>query len=282
MIEAESVSLTVGGRRVVDGVSLCAREGEVTVVTGPNGAGKSTLFRVLSGERAPHEGTVRLHGVELSRWKPRALARARAVMTQRPSVAFAFTAMEVVLLGRTPHGDGAAPSGLRAAERSLARAGASDFAERIVSTLSGGEQQRVFLARALAQVDGATSPCLLLDEPTAHLDVAQQARLLSTLRSLAEEGATVVAVIHELPLALRYADAAALMSEGRVVAAGPVVDTLTDEALSAAYGTALQRMGTPGRPGCTVEPVEAGEPPRSMNDGDDRDARADLAVGALD
>jgi len=260
MIEALGVCLQRGGRALVDNVSMRARPGALTALTGPNGAGKSSLLGVLAGTTLPDAGAVHLAGKALSAHGARGLAMQRAVVTQRPSVAFAFTAGEVVALGRTAYGDGDTPAGRRRVHESLARVGLGAMAARVVATLSGGEQQRVHVARALCQMDGCPTPCLLLDEPTAHLDLAEQHRLLRLLRALADAGATVVAVLHELPLVLRYTDDVVLMAHGAVVAAGPTALTLTDAAMTAAYDTPLRRLGVPGQPGCTVEPVDAAGP----------------------
>jgi iron complex transport system ATP-binding protein len=239
MIEATGITLRAGGRTLVEQVSLRIEAGEVLAVVGPNGAGKSSLLRALAGELRPDEGAIALCGRPLRDWPARALARRRAVVSQRVALAFPMTAAEVVALGRLPwHGTAEMARDAAAVASAMARAGIAHLGGRAYATLSGGEQQRVQVARALAQLDGAEAPpALLLDEPTASLDAAHRAALLGTLRRLAAaEGAAVLVVLHDLNEAAFVADRVAVLAEGRCVALGPACRALDPALLALVYG----------------------------------------------
>lgn len=227
-----SAALRVDGHELLQPVSARFEPGRVTAVLGPNGAGKSSLLSLASGQRRPSSGDVSLGGRPMERIRPLQLARWRAVMPQDTAVSFDYTAREVVALGRYPHH--LCPSRREAdiVEDALEAAGVRALGGRIHNTLSGGEKARVQLARALAQiwepVDAGVARWLLLDEPTAALDLAHQHRVMQGVRGWARErGVGVVAVIHDLNLALRYADDALVLGEGRLMAFGPARQTLT-------------------------------------------------------
>jgi iron complex transport system ATP-binding protein len=231
---ARDLTYRVGSRALVAGVSLEVREGEVVAVVGPNGAGKSTLLRLLAGDLAPSGGEVLLDGRPLASYRPTALALRRAVMPQNTALAFAFAALEVVLMGRHPHlrGGGESAHDLAVAREMMARTDTLDLADRTFPTLSGGEQARVTLARVLAQ----EAPLLLLDEPTAHLDPRHQHTTLALARATADAGGAVLAVLHDLNLAAVYADRVALFAQSRLVALGPPGQVPTAERLSDVFG----------------------------------------------
>ena len=223
------------GRPVLAGVSLELSPGELVAVVGPNGAGKTTLLRAISGALPPSAGAVYLDGKALGRLSPREVARRLAVVEQRPQVGFDFTVRELVELGRLPHlkfPDRLTPRDEEAVEEALAAVGLSGLAGRRFSTLSGGEKQRVFLAIALAQ----EPQVLLLDEPTAHLDVRHQLELMELVAERAQEGLAVLAAMHDLNLAAAFADRMILLVEGRVLAQGRPEEVLTRENLRAAFG----------------------------------------------
>lgn len=253
MLAAEAVWLRRGGRPVLQGVSLTVRPGELVAVVGPNGAGKSSLLQLLAGTLAPDRGELRLGDRRLSDWPGEALARRRAVLPQSPSLAFPFTVLEVVLLGRSAWG-GDGEANLAAAAWALAETGLAAFAERRYTELSGGERQRVQLARVLAQLGpprgGEWERYLLLDEPTNNLDLQHQRGLMQTARRLAAGGFGVLAVLHDLNVAALCADRLCLLSEGRVAAAGTAETVLSAEALAGAYGPGLRLLTDPetGRP----------------------------------
>ncbi len=240
MLEAREVTVEAGGARRLDGVSVQVPPGLVTAVVGPNGSGKSTLLRVLSGEVSPSAGEVWLEGRRLAEWSRAERARTRAVLPQDSTLAFPFTALEVALIGRTPHVRGAErPADLAIARAALEAARADHLERRLYPTLSGGERQRVQLARVLAQIWEATptgTRYLLLDEPTSSLDLAHQHGTLALARRFAAEGAGVVAILHDLNLAAQYADRIVVLRDGRRLAAGPPGEVLTPDVIRDAFG----------------------------------------------
>ncbi|MGE6740011.1 heme ABC transporter ATP-binding protein [Allorhizobium pseudoryzae] len=239
MIRAHSVSVERAGRRLLDEVSLELRPGEMTVVIGPNGAGKSTLLKALSGEIGVSSGRVTYDGMEISLYQPQQLAARRAVLPQASELAFPFTALEIVRMGAVAQG---ALDPTVQARQALMRVGLAGFEGRSYPSLSGGEQQRVQFARALAQVpcavDRGLARGLFLDEPTASLDLGHQIAVLETARAFANEGGMVLAILHDLNLAAEFADQVIVLQKGRVVAEGPCVETLSDEIIANVYGIA--------------------------------------------
>jgi iron complex transport system ATP-binding protein len=233
-IEARGVTVRLGGNPVVRGVDLDVPVGQWVGLIGPNGAGKTTLLRALAG-LVPFEGTIALEG----RWgrslRRRDWARAVAVVPQEPVTPPWLTVAEYVLLGRTPHlGPLARESGddRGVATRTLARLDLLDYRDRSLGTLSGGERQRVVVARALAQ----EAAIVLLDEPTAALDIGHQQQALELLDLLrAESELTLVAAMHDLTLAAQYADRMLLLDEGRVVADGTPAEVVTEELVARHY-----------------------------------------------
>jgi iron complex transport system ATP-binding protein len=223
-------------RTALRGVSLTVMPGEVLGLVGPNGSGKTTLIRVVTGAVTPVSGDVCLGGDDVSRLSQRERALRAAVVPQEPSLPGAFSALEIVLMGRTPHlrllqNEGA--SDVAAVERAMRATQTWEFADRPAGELSGGERQRVVVARALAQ----EAPLLLLDEPTAHLDLGHQAGVLEMVRrTCREDGRGVLAVVHDLTLAARYCDRLVLLAAGEVAAEGRAEDVLRADLLSRVYG----------------------------------------------
>jgi iron complex transport system ATP-binding protein len=241
---ASGVSVRIGGAQLLHDVSLTARPGEILGLLGPNGAGKSTLLSLLAGDRRPSTGTVRLHGRHLGDWPAEALARVRSVMTQSATVAFDFTVREVVALARLPHaGWSNADADRRVIAASLELADVVQLADRAYPSLSGGEKQRVQAARALAQVWTATGDAscryLMLDEPTASLDLRHQHALLIAVRRFVAHGVGAIVVLHDVNLAAAYCDRVALLDGGKLVACGPALETLAADRLTAVYGVPL-------------------------------------------
>ena len=222
-------------------VDVRIQAGRFTAILGPNGAGKSTLMSMLVGERVPQSGQVLLDGLELSGHAVEGLARRRSVMPQDCSVAFDFTAQEVVELGRYPHRHQPGSGEAQIPAQAMALTGVDHLAQRSINTLSGGERARTHLARALAQIwqppaDGAAR-WLLLDEPTAALDLAHQHHAIRLLRHWAgQQGAGVVAVIHDLNLALRYADDVLVLGGDAGVHHGAVLDVLQPALVRQVWG----------------------------------------------
>ncbi|MBL8831559.1 MAG: heme ABC transporter ATP-binding protein [Rhodospirillales bacterium] len=247
MIVAKDIAVVRGPRRLLDRVDFAAFPGEIVGIVGANGAGKSTLVRVLAGEMAPEAGDVAFDGTPLRDVRPETLARRRAVLPQHATLAFELPAIEVAALGRLAHPAGGDPRAIAA--EALDACGAGHLAARAYSTLSGGEQQRVQLARVLAQLDARDGPdgprLLLLDEPTASLDIAHQQSVLRLARRMACAGHAVVAVLHDLNLAARYCDRIALMAGGRVLADAPPALALANDLLFRTFGVAMRTLRLP-------------------------------------
>ncbi|MEX1208062.1 MAG: heme ABC transporter ATP-binding protein [Acidimicrobiia bacterium] len=237
-VVADAIGYTVDGVPLLEDVSLAVDAGTFTAVVGPNGAGKTTLVRVLAGELRPTVGTVRVQGNPPGDVSPLALARLRAVLPQQTILLFAFRCLDVVMMGRHPHGDADAESKAMAA---METTDTLQFSSRAYPTLSGGEQTRVSLARVLAQ----ETPVLFLDEPTASLDLSHQELVMGTLRGLSRAGATVVAVLHDLNLASRFADRVVLMHRGRVFAEGTPTEVLTADAVAEVYEVPIEVVDHP-------------------------------------
>ncbi|HZH53893.1 MAG TPA: heme ABC transporter ATP-binding protein [Microvirga sp.] len=253
LLEARGISYRSGGRLLVNGVDFTVEAGRFTIVIGPNGAGKSTLLRLLCGELAPTEGTIRLNGDPMHSIPPWRLAHLRAVMPQASELGFPFSAFEVAGLGVEGIGRGLSRNDReRIVEEALERADVAHLAHRNYQTLSGGERQRVHFARVLAQLRAGRSverrQILLLDEPIASLDLKHQLILLEQARLLAREGLGVVAVLHDLQHAAGLGDDLALMHEGRLVARGASDKVLTPERLEAVFGVRLKTERLPSHP----------------------------------
>lgn len=241
-MRAGGIRVRRGGHTLLDDVDVHVARGELVAVVGPNGAGKSTLLHVLAGDVDPDRGTVTHDGDDLRRLRPDDLARRRAVVVQGASVAFPFRVAQVVAMGRAPWRGRVDPATDEAAVRAaVAAARVGDLLDRDVTTLSGGEAARVQLARALAQ----TTPALLLDEPTAALDPGHADEVLRVLRARADAGDAVLAVLHDLAGAGRFADRVVLLAHGRVAAAGRPAEVLRPEVLSRAYGADVAVLAHP-------------------------------------
>jgi iron complex transport system ATP-binding protein len=238
VIELREASVELGGRRVVDGVDLTVAEGEWVGLIGPNGAGKTTLLRAIAG-LVGFSGDIELAGRPARELGRSELSRLLAIVPQEPATPPWMTVGEYVLLGRTPHLGLLAKEGREDREeagRALQRLDLVGYESRRLETLSGGEKQRVVVARALAQ----DARVVLLDEPTAALDIGHQQQALELLDVLrAESGLTLVAAMHDLTLAAQYADRMVLLHEGRVVAEGAPEDVLTEHAIATHYGAAI-------------------------------------------
>lgn len=245
MLEVKSLYFRYNGHDVLQNVSLRIQAGEVLALIGPNGAGKSTLIRTISGVLAARQGAVMVDGREISRLSPMQRARFMAVVPQARQLPGAFSVYQTVALGRTPYLGWLGKTGKSddlAVQRALEQTQLSQLAERMVGSLSGGEQQRVLLARALAQ----STPILLMDEPTTHLDLEHQTVLLNLVRSLAaDQNLAVLAALHDLNLASLYADRVALIAAGKIQAVGAPQQVLTSEQLSRVYHVAVQVVPHP-------------------------------------
>ena len=250
MIELKQLTVGYPGLTVLRELDLRVEPGEVLAVVGPNGVGKSTLVRAASGALRPLAGSVEIDGRRLHELPPAQRARMVSVVPQASNLPPAFTALDVVILGRTPYLGWLGSEGAldrRLAAEAMAHTETEALAHRQVGELSGGEQQRLLIARALAQ--GA--PVMLLDEPTAHLDLRHQDRVLKLVRRLTrEQGLSVLLALHDLNLVARFADRVALLSAGRVRKIGQPHEVLTPEELAAVYGIQIHVMTNPfdGKP----------------------------------
>jgi iron complex transport system ATP-binding protein len=255
-LDVEGLGVRLGGGEILRDVTLEVTAGSWGCVIGPNGAGKTTLLHAVAG-LAPFEGRVGLWGQELRAYPRRERARLVALVPQQPVIPEGVTVEDYVLLGRTPHLGVLGTerrSDLVAVERALGRLELVWAAERRLDTLSGGELQRVVLARALAQ----EAPLLLLDEPTTGLDLGHQIRVLELVDELRrEDGLTVLSTMHDLTLAGRFADRFALLSHGRLVAKGSRTDVLDAAVIAEHFGASVQVIGD-GDIGWAVVPVSEG------------------------
>lgn len=249
MLEVVDVSLEIGQKNLLSQISLSMQSKELVAICGPNGAGKSTLMRLLSGEINPSKGEVRWHGKPMHAWQARDLASCRALLQQQAEVGFDYTALEVILLGRHPHHQGAVRNDdVEIAQEALQTLNSMHLAARTYATLSGGEKAIVQLARAIAQIwEAGTYPrLLLLDEPTAALDALQQHRILKVAKQWASKAdVTVVAIVHDLNLAAQYADRIALIKNGRLQTIGKTNEVMTTQLVEACFDLPCVQISHP-------------------------------------
>lgn len=240
LVSCRGMACGYPGRQVLEGVDLDLFEGEVVVLLGPNGSGKSTLLKTLCNTIRPTAGTVTVGGDDLDALGAGEVAAKVAFVPQEEHAAFPFTSRQIVLMGRLAHSPGLLDTAedQRIAEEAMTMADCLEFADRPVTELSGGERQRVLIARALA----SHAPLLLLDEPTSHLDAAHVVSLVALLRSLAEQGRSVLAAVHDLNVASVLGQRAVLLGGGRVRQDGPVHDVLTGPEIERVYGIAFERI----------------------------------------
>ena len=249
-LASRAVVVSIGDRAILDCVDVEVRHGELVALVGPNGAGKSTLVSVLSGDMTPTAGTVELDGRPVGEWSAAELALRRAVLLQSVAMSFPFTVVESVRMGRAPWERVDPAPGAAVYDPDLddavvldamLRTDVAQFADRVYMSLSGGERARAALARVLAQ----ETPVLLLDEPTAALDIRHQEQVLGVARDLAHCGRAVAVVMHDLGLAAAHADRIVVLSGGRVVADGAPEQVLTTELLSDVYQCPIEVLNHP-------------------------------------
>ncbi|MEU3171652.1 MULTISPECIES: heme ABC transporter ATP-binding protein [unclassified Streptomyces] len=259
LAETAGLSVRLGAREVLTEVDVTVRAGELLALAGPNGAGKSTLLSVLAADLPPTAGAVRIHGRPASAWSAPELALRRAVLPQSASLSFPFTVEDVVRMGRAPWASAASASSARpdddaAVAEAMAATEVTGFAARPFSALSGGERARAALARVLAQ----RAPLLLLDEPTAALDLRHQELVLRLCRARALAGDAVVVVLHDLGLAAAYAHRVAVLRAGEVAADGPPEAVFSGELLSEVYGQPVEVLPHPRTGAVLVLPTRDG------------------------
>lgn len=229
VLSCDQLSVEIDGKSLLHDVSIDIQRGEIVALVGPNGAGKSTLLSAMAGDLSPARGSITLHGRELSSYRPRELALLRAVLPQQSIIQFSFTAREIINMGRSPHGD-MNSDGL-AIEAAIARTDTRHLADRTFPTLSVGEQARVSLARVLAQ----ETPLLLLDEPTAALDLRHQQLVMDVARELADDGATIAVIVHDLNYASAIADRIVILADGAIAATGTPWEVMTEPILERVF-----------------------------------------------
>jgi iron complex transport system ATP-binding protein len=244
MISAERVSVDLGEREILHDLSFTVPEGRCVGLLGPNGSGKTTLLRTLAG-LLPYRGALQFRGRPVRAWKPAELALHLAFVRQSTALTFDFKVEDLVLMGRAPHKGWLAP--FTAHDRAMLQAALdrvdlAGFEQRPINGLSGGEQQRVLLAQALVQEAGL----LLLDEPTAHLDVHHQYGFMTQVQDLVREGRTVIAAFHDLEIAARFADLLLVLQEGRLVAGGPPAEVLSRALVASVFRMDVQLDEGPG------------------------------------
>jgi len=254
MLDVSDLAVSFGGQSVVSGVDFSVDRGSLVGLVGPNGAGKTTVLRAVKGTLDPDSGTVRVDGDPIREKSAKAVSRLVASTPQGTALSFDFSVRQTVEMGRTPHlgrFDRMDEGDRRAVNTAMERASVAEFADRPFTSLSGGERQRVLLARALAQ----ETPVLLLDEPTASLDINHAVRTLELVRTLVDDGKTAVAAIHDLNLAARYCDELVLLAGGEVRAAGRPTDVLTSDTLRDAFDAETLVTTQPGTDAPLVTPL---------------------------
>lgn len=255
IISVRGAEVSFGERTILGGIDLDIRCGEVLAIVGPNGAGKSTLVNVITADVELDAGKVFIDDEVEHSWSTRELAMRRAVLLQDIGLAFPFTVLEVVEMGRSPW------AGMRESQHddlivagAMSRTETAHFAPRKFTSLSGGEKARVALARVLAQA----TPALLLDEPTAPMDIRHQELVLQQARDYASTGGAVVIIVHNLDLAGAYADRIAMLSNGSIIADGPPTEVLTADLISSVYDYPVSIVADPNTGTPLVVPVRAG------------------------
>lgn len=245
LLTLHSVGVDIESAPLLSDISLEILPGQVTAVVGPNGAGKSTLIKAIAGEQTLSAGEIMFAGQSLLGWPTRERAKRMAVLPQRSLLNFGFTGREVVALARTPHDTGLQKD-TRIVNEVLGYLDASYLADRLYTQMSGGEQQRIQLARVLAQIwraDAEPDPSgrlLLLDEPSSYFDLAHQQLLVQLVRKLASQGIAVMVVLHDLNMAMGCADQIAVLCGGRLQRCGPAKDVLDQDCIQSAFGVQAQ------------------------------------------
>lgn len=245
MLTARNIHVTLSRKPILNGIDFSARAGDFTAIVGPNGSGKTTLLRAITGDLT-YEGSVSLSGRDIRQMKPYELAAMRGVLSQNTALAFPFNVLEVVRLGLTT---GRAAQHENLPYRALNAVGLSGFEAKFYQELSGGEQQRVQLARVLTQVwepvVAGQPRWLFLDEPVSSLDIGHQLMVMQLAKDYANAGGGVIAVMHDLNLTAMFANQVALLNHGYVVEHGTVAEVLTEDNLSSAYGCKLRVNSIP-------------------------------------
>jgi len=263
LVAGRHLTAHAGAAALVNDVSVTADAGQVVAIVGPNGAGKSTLLEMLAGDRRPDTGTVRLNGDDIATGSSQELARLRAFVGQHVARDIPFRVREVVGMGRYAQRSdpgNSAQADDNAVAAAMEATDISHLGERVVASLSGGEEQRVHVARALAQ----QTPIALLDEPTSALDISHQELIMRNLRAVAQHGGAVIVVLHDLNLAALYSDRMIMMSRGEAIISGPPRKVLTEATVSTVYGHTVHVIDHPFRDAPLVLSAAVGTSPASV------------------
>ena len=263
VLTIENLSVSIASRTLINNINLAVDAGEVLCVIGPNGAGKTTLLRTIGQDLTPDTGRITFAEQPLSLMAPRARARQLAVLTQHNPLTFAFTGREVVALGRTPHSTGVVIDD-DICQAAMAALDVTHLAQRLYPSLSGGEQQRIQLARVLAQIwraEDASARLLLLDEPVTSLDIGHQHQLMQAVRAFARTDVAVVMTVHDMTLAGAFADRIIALRDGECVAEGSPHQVLTESLISHVFDTPVSVINHPQ----TGKPVVLGAPGPGAN-----------------
>jgi iron complex transport system ATP-binding protein len=252
MLEVRDLSVKYGDRHILKNIDFSVRKGEFLGIVGPNGSGKTTLLKSILNYLKPASGSVHVNGMDVESLGSRELARIMAVVSQVISVSFEFSVEDIVMMGRTPYINGSEKQeDYEIAREAMKKTSTYEFRDRPVTQLSGGELQRVIIARAFAQ-----SPMiLLLDEPTSHLDIAHQIDILGLVKEASRNDMSVIAVIHDLNLAAYYCDRICLLKEGQIVAAGQPDTVLTPKNLHYAFNIQIDVSVSPTTRSLYIMPV---------------------------
>ena len=241
MLRVEKLNYEIKGRRLLKDLSLQVRKGEIVALLGSNGAGKSTLMRLLAGDQKPSSGVISLNGKPLVEYHPQALSKCRALLTQQQQISMSFKVREIVLMGRYPHFKSAPQSqDIRIVDEVMDLCGITDFSDRVYMSLSGGEQQRVQLARVLAQIWDTPGSLLLLDEPISALDMHYQQKVLAIAKALSRKGYMVVLIVHDLNFAANYADRIVMLKHGRKLYDGTPIEVLNTKNIYTVFSVEAQ------------------------------------------
>jgi iron complex transport system ATP-binding protein len=246
MLEIRNISVEIARKRLLDDVSLDMQPGEVVALLGPNGSGKSMLISTITGEQTWLSGSVRFHGKPIDAWQPKLLARHLAVLPQQSVLSFPFTGREVIDLARIPHNTGQEINSA-IVDEVLAKLDAQELSKKLYPNLSGGEQQRIQLARVLTQIWLPTQMprLLILDEPSSYFDLAHQILLLKLVREQVGKDFSVLIVLHDINMALSCADRVGLLKDGRLHTVGITKSVLTEENLLSVFGVECAFMADP-------------------------------------
>ena len=247
MIVVNELTYRIGKKELLQGLNFETGPGELLAILGANGAGKSTLMKLLCREVMPSSGEIMFRGKNLKQYALKELAKRRAVLSQQNTISISFIVNELVMMGRYPHFE-QSPSAndVTIVKKVMEETGISHLAGRDYNTLSGGEQQRVQLSRVLAQIYDCPDACLFLDEPTNGLDLLYQQQMMELARRLANQGYTVICILHDINFAARFADRILMLKDGRKVAMGTPVEVVTAENLSETFGINVRLIACEG------------------------------------